>query len=144
MIGVGTRHGDDAAGLRVVHALSQVGLPEGVQVVTCERGADLLEALGEARDVVIVDAMRSGSVPGTVRRIPAEALRSYAGLSTHAIGVSEALSLVRALGRAPARIEVIGIESGAAAYGELSSEVEAGVSEASALVLRLCRALLRD
>jgi hydrogenase maturation protease len=115
-----------------------------VRVVTCERGTDLIDALGEARGAVIVDAMRSGTAPGSVRRIPAAALRASSGLSTHAFGVSAALALVQALGRAPHRIEVVGVEAGVAAYGELSSEVEAAIVEASALVRALVEELSQD
>jgi hydrogenase maturation protease len=142
VIGIGTLHGDDAAGLRVASNLARSALPDGVSVRCCERGVDLLDALGEARVAVIVDAMRSGSTPGTVRRIPADALRASSGLSTHALGVGEALSLACALGRAPQRIELVGIEAGAAAHGELSVEVEAGIGAASALVRALVEELV--
>jgi hydrogenase maturation protease len=137
VIGVGTPNGDDAAGLRVAESLAKAGLPEGVRVMTCERGADLLEALGKARVAVIVDALRSGSAPGTVRRISAEALGPGSGLSTHALGVSEALSLAQALGRAPERIEVVGIEAGEAGYEQISAQVASGVEVAAAVVRAL-------
>ncbi len=134
VIGVGTPHGDDAAGLRVAERLARAGLPEGVRVITCERGADLLELLGRSGAVVIIDAMRSGSAPGTVRRISAEALAARAGLSTHALGVSEALALAHALGRAPERIELVGIEAGSAGHARISTEVESGIAVATSVV----------
>jgi hydrogenase maturation protease len=86
---------------------------------------------------VIVDAMRSGERPGAVRHVPEEALLASPRASTHAFGVGDALALARALGRAPARLELVGIEAGSAPYGELSPAVAAGVGEAIALVQTL-------
>ena len=136
VIGVGTRQGDDAAGLAVAERLG-ASLGGAVRVLACERGVDLLDALAGARVAVIVDALRSGDRPGRVRRLAPETLARGAMLSSHGFGVAEALALAASLGRAPHVVEVVAIEAGAARHGALSPAVQAGVIEASVLVAEL-------
>ena len=143
VIGIGTPHGDDAAGLHVAANLAQGTLPASVGVIACERGADLFDALSASETAVIVDAMRSGGAPGAVRRISIAALPSRSGLSTHGFGVGQALALACALGCAPKHVELIGIEAGDAAYGAISADVEAGIAVASDLVRALLAELTR-
>jgi len=135
VIGVGTRRGDDAAGLLVAEALAAGALPPGVIVRTCERpGADLLGEMKGADAVVIVDATRSGRAPGTVFRVAPEEMVQGRSLSSHALGVREALALAEALGRRPARVALVGIEAGGATRGDLSDPVRASLAEAGTLV----------
>lgn len=131
VIGVGSRRGDDAAGLAVVRRLARSPLPDGVSVVSRERpGLDLLDDLVGADAVVLIDSMRSGATAGTVCRIPLEALRTSRGFSNHALGVAEALELAAALGRVPPRVEIVGIEGGDTQDGELSPAVARAVETA--------------
>jgi hypothetical protein len=63
--------------------------------------------------VVIVDAVTSGAAPGTVHRFEPRdgALPSDLRFaSTHAFSIADALELARALGRAPQRVVVFGVE----------------------------------
>lgn len=142
VIGVGTRRGDDAAGLLAAERLAGSMLPRGVSVSLCERpGSDLVDALEGADAVVLVDATCSGRPPGTVRRLSADELAPDRGVSSHALGVAEALALAEALGRRPARVEVIGIEAGASRDGGPSPAVQGAVAEASTLAGELAGAL---
>lgn len=81
----------------------------------------------------MIDAVRSGSVPGTVHRIDATAgplPATLSAASTHTLGIGEAIELARALGRLPERIVLYGIEAETIAAGEgLSAPVEAAVGE---------------
>ncbi len=148
VIGVGTRRGDDAAGLEAVGELSRRPLPAGVELRTCERpGPELVDALAGADAVVLVDATRPDGAPGSVRRLTVEALRRSETLSTHAFGVAECLALADALGRLPERVELVGIEAARtdASPGEAPSRaVREGIAEAvamtGALVDELCGA----
>jgi hydrogenase maturation protease len=138
VIGVGTRRGDDAAGLVVAEALAAGALPPHVVVRTCERpGADLLDALEGADAVVIIDATHSGRAPGTVRRVEPEEMARAQTLSSHALGVREVLALAEALGRRPPRVELVGIEAGSAGGDDLSDPVRASLAETLALVRAL-------
>ena len=95
---------------------------------------------GNPNDVVIVDAMSSGAMPGTVERfdatdgpMPSRRL----GASTHTFSVAEAVELGRALGRLPERVVVIGIEGKCFDPGAgLSPEVERGLDQVVDRVLR--------
>jgi hydrogenase maturation protease len=130
VIGVGAAmRSDDAAGLHVARRLREHGFDaleqEGEPVA-------LLDAFGGCKEVVLVDAVRSGAAPGTIHRLDASrdplpaTLRSSS--STHALGIGEAIELARALGRLPARVLVYGIEGERFEAGEgLSDAVTAAV-----------------
>ena len=122
VIGIGTRNGDDAAGLDVAAALAALPLPPAVEVIRCERPLpDLLDALADADAAVIVDAARGVAAPGCARRVAREELAQLVATSSHGFGVAHALALVEALGRAPKRVELVATEGGG------DAAVDAGV-----------------
>jgi hydrogenase maturation protease len=130
VIGIGNAfRGDDAAGLAVARALG-----DDPRVIVHEaEPIDLLDRWEGASEVIVVDAARSGAVPGTVHRLDALSEPVAAGGSTHAFGLAETLALSRALGRAPGRVTVIGIEGEHFGAGdELSPAVATAVAEVAA------------
>lgn len=140
VIGVGTPHGDDAAGAEAARRLARGDLPAGVEVQTCERpGPELAEALARADAAIVVDAMLSAATPGGVRRVAPEELRRARHTSSHGFGVAEALALAQALGGSPAHLELLGIEVEAA-----RSAPDAGLSPAAERGVRRAVALLRE
>jgi hydrogenase maturation protease len=138
VIGVGNAwRRDDAAGLAVARLLA--GSLPGVDVLECEgEPATLIDAWEDARSLWLVDAVASGSPPGTVHRIdvaeqelPAEFFRG----STHHLGLGEAVELARALGRLPERVVFYGIEGANFEAGDgLSPEVEQAVTQVARAV----------
>jgi hydrogenase maturation protease len=140
VIGVGTTHGDDAAGLAVLDALATDTPPPGLSLHRCARPIpDLLDALADADAAIVVDAARTGAAPGSVRRLArADLDRSPAG-SSHGLGVAQALALADALGAVPARLELVAIEIGEPGHGGLGAATRAGVAEAARQVLRIAR-----
>jgi hydrogenase maturation protease len=123
---IGTGHalrGDDAAGLLVARRLGGI-THEG-------EGTALLDLWEGCDAVVLVDTVRSGVPPGTIRRFdastePLPAESRFA--STHAIGVAEAIELARSLGRLPRTVIVYGVEgAGFAAGAALSAAVRASL-----------------
>lgn len=67
--------GDDAAGPVLVRMLAERELPAGVRLVDGgTAGMDVAFAMRGAQKVVVVDASRVGVEPGTVHRVPGEAL----------------------------------------------------------------------
>jgi len=149
VIGVGNalRH-DDAVGLEVARRLRERAGAEGIEVLEQEGEAiALLDMWEQADAVVLVDAARSGSAPGTIHRVdatfepvPAQLLGSS---STHAVGIDEAIELARALGRLPARVVVYGVEGRRFEAGiGLSEEIEAVAGWLADSVLREARALV--
>jgi hydrogenase maturation protease len=110
---------DDAAGLAVARGVRHAKAfqrPNGC--------LDLLDLWEGAEDVVVVDAMRSGRAPGTVRVFDAlsEAMDVADGFaSTHGLGLLSAVGIGRALGRMPDRLLVYGIEVADARPGVMMS-----------------------
>lgn len=132
VIGIGNSdRGDDAAGTLVARALKRTRSKELVDCVA------LLELWEGESDVVVVDAMRSGRVPGTVSRFDAAAseLPVRTSSSTHSFGLAETIELGRALGRLPSRLMVLGIEADGFGPGDtLSAAVERAISEVAAAI----------
>jgi hydrogenase maturation protease len=118
VIGVGSAARGDDAGLRVARALATGPLPAHVAVACCERPLpDLLDALEGVDAVILVDAMRSGAAPGSVRRLAREELASRPATSSHGFGVARALDLAEALRGGLPRLAILGIETPEAATG---------------------------
>ncbi|HEV2282054.1 MAG TPA: hydrogenase maturation protease [bacterium] len=148
VVGVGNRdRGDDGAGLV---AASRLGAAAGVPVALLDAAGDgtvLLDAWRGADTVIVLDAMRSGAAAGTVRRLdagpehrPAEVAAHLGagalGVSTHGLGVAEAVALSDALGRLPRRLIILGIEGACFDAGaDLSPEVARAVDGAVRLGL---------
>jgi hydrogenase maturation protease len=135
VLGIGNAwQGDDAAGLFAARRVRDLA-PAGVDVRELEgEPVSLVEAWDGGGEVFVIDAVRSGSPPGTVHRIDAshEPLpATLSAASTHTLGVGEAIELARALGRLPERLVLYGIEAESIAAGaELTPSVSAGVDEA--------------
>ena len=128
--------GDDAVGPLVADRLRAAG----AIVLDCDdEPTRLLDAWADLDLVVIVDAVSSGAPAGTVHRVdPGDGpLPADLGLaSTHAFSVSDALELGRAVGRAPKRVIVIGVEGAAFGMGDpVTPEVAAALTGVAESVL---------
>ena len=115
VIGIGTElRGDDAAGLEAVRRLGADD-EDGIELALHPGDAlELLELWRGAPAVLLVDAVRSGSAPGTMHRfeVGTQPLDCSIRLcSSHAVGVAEAVELARVLGRLPPRLVIYGIEA---------------------------------
>ncbi len=114
VIGIGNPdRGDDGIGPIVARGL-RAHVPEGVEVLEADGEASrLLELLAAAEAAWLVDAAVSGARPGTIRRldpIAAPLPRSLFAVSSHGLGLVEAVELARALGSLPERLIVYAIE----------------------------------
>ena len=132
-----TLRGDDAVGPLVAESLRE----RGIEPLDCgDEPARLLDQLGGLDTLVVVDAVRTGAPPGTILRREAvdDALPRDLGLaSTHALGIADVIALARALGKAPRRVVVVGIEGVAFGMGDpLSPAVEDALDTAVAEVVR--------
>jgi len=140
VIGIGNPdRGDDRAGRAVARLLRETP-PPGVEIVEHDGEATSLMACFDGAGAVwLIDASSSSSPPGTVRRFDATAAPLPAGkvgVSSHGLGVSEAIELARALGTLPARCVVYAIEGASFEAGApLSPEVAAAVAEVGRRVL---------
>lgn len=136
VLGVGEPYRrDDGCGPRVVRAVrgrvdASVTLVEHVADPTA-----LLDLWDGAGLAVVVDAMRSGAVPGTVLRLESSGL-SRAALgrptSSHGLSVRDAFEIGTALGKLPRRLVVFLVEAEDLGPGEsVSPRVATGVAEAA-------------
>ena len=121
ILGIGSPVAGDDLGWRLAEALERAGLPRYfpagmVHITFCDRpGSLLLPAMRGARLAILLDDMRSGAQPGTLRRLDMRELDDSTGLlSSHGFGVAEALALGRALEELPPRVFIYGIETGQA------------------------------
>jgi len=137
VLGVGSPHGDDAAGWRVVDMLRRrSGLP--AQLATVEP-SQLLDHLGGCRRLILVDACRADRTPGTLVRLqwPDVLLRSQRRQSSHGLDVGDALALAATLGWLPPQVVVWGVEVSRCQPGEdLSPEVRLALPELERQVLQ--------
>jgi len=138
IIGLGTdTGGDDAAGLLVARRLRELGVE--AQDYSGEV-LGLLDLWEGADSVILIDAMRSGRPAGTVcvfdpRQAPfgSEAFP----VSTHGLGLFDALALAEELGRLPRRVVIYGIEGrNFAPCDEISPEVLAAVEDVARRIAR--------
>lgn len=152
------------AGFGSVHRLDDGVGPLVAELAKRESGArdvsplsDPLDLLGHwngAELVIVIDAVRSGRAPGTIRVVAIdveardqdfETVDAGGGTtSTHGVGLEGVLRLARAIGQAPKRLVVVGIEGERFGVGEgLSPAVEAAVPAAVRAVVDLTRAVSR-
>jgi hydrogenase maturation protease len=141
VIGVGNRmRSDDAAGPAVLDRL-RAAAPAGVELVESMGDvAQILDAWSGASRVVIVDAVMSGSPPGTVHELDGRSgvPTSWRSPSSHLIGLAEAIELGDSLGSLPEEVAVFGIEVENVAGGTaLTAPVEAAVAKVGETILIL-------
>jgi hydrogenase maturation protease len=146
VIGIGQpAAGDDGVGIAVLRHLREQGGLDGADLVEAAEPSALIPWLEGADPVVLVDAVLGGGAPGDVLRLTPESLAG-AGvqpLSTHGMGVAQAVELARTLApdTSARRIWIVGVciarpERYAHA---LSVEVERAVPRAAAEVASLLR-----
>ena len=116
VVGVGNElRGDDGAGIDVVRRLREPARRAGIELGEQQGEPTGLLDLWRDRDaVVLVDTMRSGATPGTVRRLDAShtplPARLRGSSSTHAFALDETIELARVLKRLPNRLIVFAVE----------------------------------
>ena len=118
---------DDNVGPLVAHSVARI-TPDIQLIGPFSDPLDLLGPWDLANLVVLIDATRSGSRPGTLHVIELNAsLSAKAGnrdeqregpTSTHGIGLTGVWRLARAIGREPRRVVLMGIEGQSFDFGE--------------------------
>ena len=141
IIGIGSPFGDDAAGLEAARRIAE-DRPAGSEVVLADRpGIALVELLRGAPVAIVIDAVRSGRVPGTVHDLELGEVARLAGrpFTSHDASLPEALALAEALGHA-LRGRFLGVEIGEPGVENIASgftlAVENGLREVTARAQR--------
>lgn len=114
LIGVGNEfRQDDGIGLAIVRQLKSQLPPEITTIEASGEGVALMEAWQGFDRIYLVDAVASGSPPGTIHRIDAQQQSvptQFFNYSTHAFSVAEAVELARSLGQLPPQVVLFGME----------------------------------
>jgi len=140
ILGIGSPSGDDQAGWLTIDAL----LADGVQTngkIFIEKldrpGANLIHHLDGASRVILIDATQGNGRIGEIQRFDQKDWPGYChGLSSHGFGVLAALMLARELGSLPPRLDLYGIEIGAALPGaDTGHEVQAAAQRLAEMIV---------
>ena len=125
LIGIGNEfRSDDGVGILLARRLREKKMPGVVVQEHSGEGVSLIDLWNRHDSVFLMDAVSSGSLPGTVTRLDLgmegipHALKPF---STHAFGVGEGIGLARNLDRLPARLIMYGIEGRTFTAGTLLS-----------------------
>ena len=139
---------DDGAGLEVARHVRARACGDGVEVRELPGDPTALLDVWVGRGaVVLVDTMRSGAHPGTIRRLdasrePLPAGPRHGASSTHAAGLAETIELARALGSLPRQVVVYAVEGRRYDHGAgLSDELVTIVPALAKRVLREAHSL---
>lgn len=140
VIGLGSPiMGDDGFGLRVIARLAERWeLPEDVELVDGGTwGMTLLPDIEASAHVLLVDAINTGSAPGTVTVLEKDELPKYfmLKLSPHQVDIREVLAACELRGTLPEVLVAYGAQPTLLDMSmELSPECEAVVDEVADLV----------
>jgi hydrogenase maturation protease len=136
---------DDGAGLAAMAMVAEQCPDVLVGGPLCDP-LDLLGMWDGADLAVIIDAVSSGAPAGTVQLVeldpalsrPRGDRQAVGSNSTHGIGLAGVYRLARAIGRAPAKVVVVGIEGLDFGQGVgLNAAVQEGVTHATRHVVEL-------
>lgn len=124
--------GDEGVGVRVVERLQELyEFPHEVQVLDGGTLAlDLLPYVEEADRILVIDALKMGTEPGTIARLEGEEVPAFLSVkvSPHQMGLADLLAAARLRDRFPEQLVLWGVQPAVMQPGlELSSPVAAQV-----------------
>ncbi len=111
IVGIGSPHGDDQIGWRLVQELSNLD-QSGFSAHAVSTPIGLLDRIDDCDALIVIDACDAGRTPGTVlvREWPA-ILEGESHASSHGLGVDSALRLAESLGKLPPRVLLFGVQA---------------------------------
>lgn len=134
--------GDDGVGPVLIRHLWERGLPPGVRCADGGTGGmDVAFQMRGVPHVILVDACTSGSLPGSLFRLPGEEVEELpplSGINLHAFRWDHALAFARWLlkDEYPRQVTIYLIEAASLSLGDpLSPPVEAAMHRLSDLLL---------
>ncbi len=143
VIGLGqAAAGDDHVGLAVIEHLRRAGTPENVELLIAAEPSALLPLLETRAPVVLVDAVLA-TPPGEVLVLGWEELeqRGLSTMSTHGLGVAQAVGLARLLqpSTVSPSIHIVGVSIARPERFQqgLSPEVAAAIPRVAEHILRI-------
>jgi len=126
--------GDDGLGPAAIEELQRRGVPEGICLYDAGLAvSDVLGTLDPARPLVLIDALRAGSAPGSIYRARLDEMTPETGslpqsVSLHEIGAFQALQIEAMSGRRFSDVTLFSVEPQRVAWGEgLTAPVRAAM-----------------
>jgi hydrogenase maturation protease len=138
VIGLGSWHGDDQVGWRLVESLCSCSQPVA-PAFAVDEPIRVIDYLDDCDHLVIVDACRSGAKPGTIVRLvwPDANLGQLRSESSHSFGLNASLRLAEKLDKLPSRVVIYAVELGQCLPArKLSKEVECALPRLKQRVLQ--------
>lgn len=137
VLGIGSSFGDDQLGWMVVKLLQQqIQLhrynSQRLQLAYCDRpGMYLLELMRDVETVFLIDAVKTNAVVGTLHCFQNEEIEEVSSaLSSHAIGVAQAMQMGKVLNVLPQTVVLYGIEIDDIQFSfDLSTPIEHAIKE---------------
>ncbi len=130
---------DEGIGVHVAHALQEMPLDKGVNVIDGGTFPDIIPLVEGADKLIVIDAALGGKEPGTIYRFaPEDIAAESAGLvSAHQISFVENLRTMKGLGIEPKEVVIIGVEPKEIGWGlEPSPELQERIPEIVKMVLQ--------
>jgi hydrogenase maturation protease len=139
VIGIGNElRTDDAAGILAARLVKKLELGDADVIESCGDGAELIELWTGRQNVIIIDAVKSGSPPGTIHRFKVNSSRlpsEFFKFSTHLFSVPQAIYLSASLGKLPENLIIFGIEAKSFEMGSgLTPKIENAINNIIELV----------
>ncbi len=140
VVAVGSAHGDDAVGWHVIEELrSSLNDSSQIEAHRVDGGQRLLDLLDGRGVLLLIDAVQTGGIPGTVHCLtwPDPRIESLRPGSTHEVSLAEGLRLAETLGSVPQRVIVFGVEiAQPCPLPGLSAQALAAIPEVVAAITR--------
>lgn len=131
VLGVGSPFGNDRIGWEVIQQIQKnkklkTFIPTLIQIESCDRpGIHLLNRFEDVERVYLIDAIKMNAEPGNIYRFQDDEINiiSHNTISSHNLGIAEALSLGRVLDLLPSSIIFYGIVIGDIDYSIETSKI---------------------
>lgn len=111
VLGIGNLlYGDEGVGVHAARKLLEEKLPDNTKILQVETSAlEVLPDLEDYERIIVLDAMETGGIPGTVYRLRIDSCKSPKEIaSMHAFDIFAALAL--AGGNKPSQVIALGVE----------------------------------
>lgn len=121
---------DEGIGVHIIHRFDSIARESTSDFVLIDGGTcpDILCLLPEKiAKLIVVDAVKGGSEPGSIYRFTPTDIKFKRGLITslHQLDLEEGLRMMEFLGKSPASVIIIGVEPSEVEWGlEVSPELE--------------------
>jgi len=135
---------DEGVGIHFVQSLNKDDLllkadSYRLSIIDGGTSPEIISLVEGAAKLIIIDAVKGGKKGGTIYRFSSDDINldSPVRLSLHQMGIVDSLKLLKAMGKQPKSVVIIGIEPKKLALGlKLSPEIEEKLPELKRLLIQ--------